>query len=45
LPLPKAGQVEDLIKSIENSEARKRLNQEPSVDLSFLRQRLSATAK
>ena len=37
--------VEDLIKSIENSEARKRLNQEPSVDLSFLRQRLSATAK
>jgi SEC-C motif/Protein of unknown function (DUF2384) len=37
--------VEELIKSIENIEARKRLNQEISVDLSFLRQRLSATAK
>jgi len=37
--------VEDLIRSIENREARKRLNQEISIDPSFLRQRLSATAK
>ncbi len=37
--------VEELIKNIENIEARKRLNQEISVDLSFLRQRLSASAK